>query len=167
MEKTKLRFAPLVRVSTEKQEKQGESLNTQKKQIQEYVKTLTGVIPKVCWKYSGQEHATPDQERQNLDRLLEDSGKGLFDAVMVCDASRWSRDNAKSKAGLEILKRNGIKFYVGTTEFDLFLPQATLFLGMATEMNVEPHCKGQERHSHSRESPPRSHVLPQEHEVGH
>ncbi len=131
----KLRFAPLVRVSTEKQERQGESLQTQRKQIQQYVKTLDGYIPDGCWRYSGQEHATPGQERENLDRLLKDSGKGVFDAIIVCDASRWSRDNAKSKAGLEILRQNGIRFFVGSTEYDLFSPQARLFLGMSTEMN--------------------------------
>ena len=83
----KLRFAPLIRVSTEKQEKQGESLQTQRKQIEQYVKNLGGYIPDRCWKYSGQEHATPGQERGNLDRLLEDSSKDIFDAVIVCDAS--------------------------------------------------------------------------------
>ena len=131
----KLRFAPLIRVSTEKQERQGESLQTQRKQIKQYVKSLDGHIPDRCWKYSGQEHATPGQERENLDRLLEDSSMDLFDAVIVCDASRWSRDNEKSKAGLKILKKNGIRFFAGTTEFNLFEPQATLFLGMSTEMN--------------------------------
>jgi site-specific DNA recombinase len=131
----KLRFAPLIRVSTEKQEKQGESLETQKKQIQQYVKNLDGYIPDCCWKYSGQEHATEGYERKNLDQLLKDSGNDIFDAVIVCDASRWSRDNENSKAGLKILKKNGIRFFVGTSEFDLFLPQATLFLGMSTEMN--------------------------------
>ena len=131
----KLRFAPLIRVSTERQEKQGESLNTQKKQIEQYVDQLNGTIPKRCLKYSGQEHATIGQERKNLDQLLADSGKNLFDAVIVCDASRWSRDNAKSKAGLEVLRKNNIRFFCGSSEFDLYDPQATLFLGMSTEMN--------------------------------
>jgi len=130
-----LRFAPLIRVSTEAQEKQGESLHTQKKQIIQYVESMGGTIPDDCWKYSGQEHATVGEERKNLDRLLQDSGNKKFDAVIVCDVSRWSRDNLKSKQGLQILRENSIKFYVGSTEFDLFSPQATLFLGMSTEMN--------------------------------
>ena len=100
----KIRFAPLVRVSTEAQEKRGESLKTQKKQIEQSVELMEGVIPDSCWKYAGQEHATPDQERKIFDKLLEDSSKGKFDAVIVCDASRWSRDNLKSKEGLNILR---------------------------------------------------------------
>jgi DNA invertase Pin-like site-specific DNA recombinase len=130
-----LRFAPIIRVSTEGQAEKGESLRTQEKQIREYVKKLEGVIPEHCWKYSGQEHATPDQERKKLDTLLQDSAKGLFDAVIVCDASRWSRDNLKSKQGLEILRTNGIRFYIGTQEYSLNSPQHKLFIGMATEIN--------------------------------
>ncbi len=131
----KLRFAPLIRVSTESQEQQGESLNVQKSQIIDAVRNLGGEVPKHCWKYSGQEHASPEFERKMFNQLLEDSGKGLFDAVIVFDTSRWSRDNLNSKKGLEILKRNGIKFFTLNTEYDLYSPQATLFIGMSTEMN--------------------------------
>jgi len=130
----KLRFAPLIRVSTESQEKRGESLKVQKQQIEEYVRILNGTIHKACWKYSGQEHATVDQERAKLDALLEDSGKDIFDAIICCDASRWSRDNRKSKEGLETLRKNGIRFFVGTTEYDLFNPEQTFFLSLAVEI---------------------------------
>ena len=129
-----LRFAPIVRVSTEQQEKQGESLKTQTVQISQYVKSLNGTIPKHCWQYSGQEHATPGQERTRLDKLLSDSSKGLFDAVIVCDTSRWSRDNLKSKEGLNILRNNNIRFFAGTTEYDLYNPAQNLFLGMSAEI---------------------------------
>jgi site-specific DNA recombinase len=131
----KLRFAPLIRVSTEMQEQQGESLNVQKSQILDAVNTLGGIVPQYCWKYSGQEHATPEFEREKFSRLLADTSKGLFDAVIVFDPSRWSRDNLNSKKGIEVLKTNGIRFFVLTTEYDLYSPQATLFLGMSTEMN--------------------------------
>ncbi len=131
----KLRFAPLIRVSTEVQEQQGESLNVQKSQILDAINTLGGIVPQHCWKYSGQEHATPEFEREKFSRLLADTSKGLFDAVIVFDPSRWSRDNLNSKKGIEVLKTNGIRFFVLTTEYDLYSPQATLFLGMSTEMN--------------------------------
>lgn len=133
-EMEKLRFAPLIRCSTEKQEKQGESLNTQTNHINQYVNFLHGMIPDNCW-YVGQEHATSGYERQILEKLLSDSGKNLFDAVIVNDPSRWSRDNLKSKEGLNILKSNGIRFFVGTVEYDLFNPTQNLFLGMSAEMN--------------------------------
>ena len=129
-----LRFAPIIRVSTEGQEKKGESLRTQITQIKQYVQTLGGVIPDHCWQYCGQEHATPNQERRKLDKLLEDSGKNLFDAVIVCDASRWSRDNLRSKVGLETLRKNDIRFFVGTVDYDLFNPEHSFFLGVSAEI---------------------------------
>jgi site-specific DNA recombinase len=130
-----LRFAPLVRVSTESQEKTGESLRTQKSQIQQAVKTLGGVLIPDPWRYSGQEHSTPTFERKRFDQLLKDAGKGLFDAVMVVDPSRWSRDNVKSEQGLRTLREHGIRFFAGQTEHDLFNPSAILYLGMAATIN--------------------------------
>jgi DNA invertase Pin-like site-specific DNA recombinase len=147
MTSKQLRFAPLIRVSTESQERKGESLRTQREQILRYVKSLRGTIPEHCWTYSGQEHATPDQERRILDELLKDAPHGLFDAVIVCDASRWSRDNRRSKVGLDILMKNSIRFFVGTVEYDLYSPEQRLFLGMATEIN-EFYAASQNLKSH-------------------
>ena len=56
------RFASLIRVSTEKQERQGESLRTQESQIKAAVAELGGVIAR---RYAGQEHATAGWERSN------------------------------------------------------------------------------------------------------
>ena len=77
----KLRFAPIIRVSTENQKQKGESINVQTEQITHYVEQLGGTIPDHCWRYKGQEDAPVDEERRLLDRMLEDSGKKIFDAV--------------------------------------------------------------------------------------
>lgn len=130
-----LRFAPLIRVSTEKQKQKGESLQTQETQIRQFVNLLKGTVPADCWKYRGQEHATPDQERTLFDQLLKDSSKGVFDAVIVTDASRWSRDNLRSEEGLKILSDNRIRFFVGMQEFDLHDPNHRFMLGMSTLIN--------------------------------
>ncbi len=137
MKNKKLRFAPLIRVSTEGQEEKGESLRTQKTRIIQYVKSLGGVIPKHCWKYSGQEHATPDfrQERKMFDQLLKDCSKNLFDAVIVDDCSRWSRDVLKSKQGLGVLLENNIEFYIGTSKYDFYSPQHELIMNFMTGAN--------------------------------
>jgi len=117
-----MRFAPIIRVSTEKQKKKKDSLLAQIAQIKGYVKTLNGEIPDHCWKYVGQESATPDHEHRMIKQLLEDSGKNLFDAVIVVEATRWSRDNRFNEEGLDILRDNRIKFYVGPMEHNLFDP---------------------------------------------
>lgn len=132
---TRLRFAPFIRVSTERQEKQGESLQVQKTSAKRSVENLGGVIPEYCLnKYYGQEHATSHHEKKMLDTLLSDASKGIFDAVIVTDASRWSRDNSKSKEGLHILRENNIRFFIGTTECDLYSEEQILFLGMSAEI---------------------------------
>lgn len=130
-----LRFAPLIRVSTEEQEKKGESLNTQKEQIIAHVKVLGGVIPDHCWQYSGQEHATPDQERELLTQLLADAERDLFDAVIVTDPSRWSRDNLKNEQGLNHLRDHSIRFFASTKEYDLYDPRDKFFLALNAAFN--------------------------------
>jgi site-specific DNA recombinase len=126
-----LRFAALIRVSTEQQEKQGESLATQRKQNLRDVERLGGTVAE--W-YGGQEHATPKWEKREVDRLIADAGKGKFDAVIVAYADRWSRDNVKSKEGLEAFRGDGIRFYIGATEMDLFDPTHCLLLGVSAEI---------------------------------
>ncbi len=130
-----LRVAPLVRVSTEGQAMKGESLRTQRSQIERAVELLGGTIPPECWRYVGQESATERDERVLLDRLLDDSPKGMFDALMVQDVSRWSRNNLKSEQGLEILRRNGIRFFDLTTEIDLFDPDQLIILQLKVNIH--------------------------------
>jgi len=115
----KLRFAPLVRVSTEKQDKRGESLRTQTQQLEEYVKELGGIVAN--W-YRGQESASVDEERLIFDQLLADAQSKQFDAVIIRDADRWSRNNLKSEQGLKVLRDNGIRFFEGRREYDLHDP---------------------------------------------
>jgi len=128
-----LRFAALIRVSTERQEQQGESLRTQDGQIVAAVKQLGGRVVK---RYAGQEHATSGWEREQLDQLLADAEKPRrpFDAVIVADASRWSRDNVQSETGLDRLKEAGVAFFVGTTEHDLYNPEARLYLSLSASI---------------------------------
>jgi DNA invertase Pin-like site-specific DNA recombinase len=89
-------------------------------------------------RYAGQEHATAGWERQQLDKLLADAAQDRkpFDAVIVADASRWSRDNVRSDTGLEALRDAGVRFFVLRTEHDLFNPEARLFLRMSASIGA-------------------------------
>ena len=130
---SELKFAAFCRVSTEKQEKTGESLHTQKAEIKEAVKQLGGKI--LVW-YGGAEHATPGYEKKEIDRLLNDAQKKTrkFNAVIVTDADRWSRDNTKSRQGLDIFERCGMRFFIETSEQDLTNEDHRLFLGISAEI---------------------------------
>lgn len=131
-----LRFAILIRVSTEKQEKRGESLLTQRKQLVAAVKSLGGVLV-TCYGDEGHEHATRGWEREQLKRLLQDAGRNPrpFDALMVTDPSRWSRDHVQSEQDLEYLNTKGIRFFTLTTEHDLNSEDARLFLRLSSVIN--------------------------------
>jgi DNA invertase Pin-like site-specific DNA recombinase len=124
-----LRFAALIRVSTERQTK-NESLATQRDRLEAVVETLGGTV--AGW-YGGQEHATPGWEKKEIGRLLADAKKKPrpFDAIIVSTADRWSRDNDASHAGLDVFRLHGVRFFVGTTEHDLFNSEARLFLGIS------------------------------------
>jgi site-specific DNA recombinase len=122
-----LRFASLIRVSTERQEKRGESLHTQREANERDVAALGG---RIVERYGGQEHGTPGWEKKEVDRLLTDARRGRFDAIIVQYADRWSRDNAKSAEGLKVFKDHGIRFFIGTAAQDLYRPEIELFLGM-------------------------------------
>jgi DNA invertase Pin-like site-specific DNA recombinase len=95
------------------------------------VKYLGGII---TMRYEGQEHSTPGSEREMLDRALVDSGKGLFDAFMVPDLTRWTRDNEKNKQSIRIFRMNKIRFFVGTMEFNLNKSHDRMMIGMTTEV---------------------------------
>jgi DNA invertase Pin-like site-specific DNA recombinase len=127
----KILFAPLIRVSTEQAGRKGESLRTQKAQLSHAIEALGG---KVYHWYEGQEHATPEYERRILEQLMADAQARKFDAVMVADISRWSRDNGKSKNYIEILKESGIRFFTGTREVDLFKPNEGFIIGIGVEV---------------------------------
>jgi hypothetical protein len=58
----------------------------------------------------------------------------MFDAVIVAYPDRWSRDNAKSKEGLEAFRKAGVKFFVGATEMNLWDPNHRFMLGMSAEV---------------------------------
>jgi len=133
--KSKLRFAALIRVSTEKQQTQGESLRTQKQQIEKAVESCGGKV--VNW-FGGQEHATAGWEHSEVDRLLEfcERQPRQVDAVIVAHQDRWSRDNIASEQGLNRLQLCGVRFFVLGTEHDLNEPTARLYLAMSSSIGA-------------------------------
>jgi DNA invertase Pin-like site-specific DNA recombinase len=130
------RFAALCRVSGEEQEKEGSSLEDQKEKLAADIKSLGGLIANDDIDYyAGQEHATPDwrEEREILEQLLCDAESRKFEAVIVYDLTRWSRDNETSKRNFRRLKEAGVEFYVRTMKQDLYDPRHTVMLGVHAE----------------------------------
>ena len=111
----KTRIAALARVSSPQQaERDKTSLLVQRQVITEICEDLGFVI--VEW-YEGVESATTGK-RPILDRLLADAQTDKWDAVMVYDATRWSRNVKEAEEVAEHLTKCGKGFYVGKTLFD-------------------------------------------------
>ncbi len=104
----RLRFGALVRVSTTGQEDRGESLRTQRGQIESFVRRVNGTVVK--W-YTGQEHSWNTSDRPILNQLLADARDGQFDAVICCDISRIGRDVLVSLQAVKELKALRIQLY--------------------------------------------------------
>src|SRR4030067_2430905 len=137
--KKSLEFSPLVRVSTERQEKQGESLNTQRTQREganavnavgyirvstpgqaregENLRTQRESIERYAqehgWTlievYSDEGISGAKNNRPALTALLEDAEKKKFEFVIIHSLSRFGRNARDLLNNMEILKNNGIK----------------------------------------------------------
>lgn len=127
-----LRVAILARVSTEGQEKDGQSLEVQTKTLRECVERLNGTIVK---EYIGQESAMGTKARDIFADMLVDCSLNLFDAVMVWDFSRISRNQNDTALFVNVFKKNGIKLYTQTQEYNLNNPESELQAGMFSLWN--------------------------------
>ena len=144
-----LRFAPLVRVSSEGQTGEMKtSLENQKSKIIKAVEDMGGSIPDHCWIYTGNEHATPGYEKSMYQQLLKDSEEDLWDAVIISDHDRWSRDNLDGETGLRTLHKNGKLLFVRDQQQDLTDPtirtQLSLFTVFAQHVAALQKMKSQE-----------------------
>ncbi|NNJ27305.1 recombinase family protein [Alienimonas chondri] len=122
-----LRIGGYYRVSTDDQADRGESLAVQKAAITSDAAALGGTV--VEW-YGGSEHGTAGHARPELARLLRDAEAGKFDAVMVFDLTRFSRDAATGEENKKRLRRCGVRFFVRTAESDPYDPNHGLTDGV-------------------------------------
>jgi site-specific DNA recombinase len=127
------RVAILCRVSTQDQASEGQSLEVQEKTLRKCVEILNGTVVK---EYIGHEHGTEGHERPILDELLNDARRKVYDALMVYDLSRLTRDPIRSKVILAELKKHGIKLYVQTQLYSLDNPETNLIVGLLSEINA-------------------------------
>lgn len=119
----KSRFALYARVSTEAQEADGESLEAQIKQMRVWVAALGGLVVK---EYRAQESAMTGSERLSLSTLFGDASKGIFDAVMVVNLDRLSRDPGRSSAIENNFRLLSLRLFEKTTESVLHTPEGKL-----------------------------------------
>ncbi len=128
-----MRYAAYCRVSTGSDE-QLNSLVNQRRFFGEYVRKRNDVLVKI---YADRGISGKSmKQRKEFMKLLEDSTKGEFDAVLVKDISRFARNTLDFLTGIRTLKANGVDVVfvganqkvIGESEFVL-----TLFAALAQE----------------------------------
>lgn len=128
-----MRYVAYCRVSTGSEE-QLNSLVNQSAFFEEYVRSRGDILVRV---YADRGISGKSmQKREEFMKLLEDSKKGLFDAVLVKDISRFARNTLDFLTGIRTLKSRGVDVVfiganqktLGESEFIL-----TLFAAIAQE----------------------------------
>jgi DNA invertase Pin-like site-specific DNA recombinase len=109
---------------------EGHSLEAQERLFYELCKAR-GWEPVGVYREEGRSaHSEAIAKRPVFKKLLEDSGKGLFDVVVVHSIDRWSRNLRVTLDSLSILARNNVAIVSITENIDYTTPQGKLFIQM-------------------------------------
>lgn len=122
-----MRIAIYLRVSTEMQVEDGYSLRAQRATLIEYCKVNEYSISDI---YMDEGISAKDTNRPQLQRLLEDATKGLFDAVLVHKFDRFTRSVKDLYELLGYLKLHGVSFISKQEKFDTSTAMGMAMLGM-------------------------------------
>lgn len=109
MTETPLRAAGYIRVSTVSQAEEGESLKTQKQQIEDFCKPRGWELIKPLYEDAGVSGAKI--KRPGLDALFEDAEQQKFQVVICADLTRFGRSAADLLSSIKRLKGLGISFH--------------------------------------------------------
>lgn len=128
------RIAGLLRVSSDEQAKDYKtSLDSQAEVIAGYCK-MRGFQMLPPETYCGPESATEGAIRPILGRLLDYAKRDLWDAVMVADHSRLSRDTKEGTEIAAVLRDNGKEYWAGSSQIDLNDPAEVMMMEFRTSM---------------------------------
>ncbi len=122
-----MRIAIYLRVSTEMQVEDGYSLRAQRATLIEYCKVNEYEISDI---YMDEGISAKDTNRPQLQRLLDDATKGLFDAVLVHKFDRFTRSVKDLYELLGYLKLHSVSFISKQEKFDTSTAMGMAMLGM-------------------------------------
>ena len=122
-----MRIAIYLRVSTDIQVEDGYSLRAQRATLIEYCKINEYTVSDI---YMDEGISAKDTNRPQLQRLLDDATKGLFDAVLVHKFDRFTRSVKDLYELLDYLKRHSVSFISKQEKFDTSTAMGMAMLGM-------------------------------------
>ena len=119
-----------VRVSTEKQQKKGMSIDNQKEKIQEYCSLmdleLTNIIVEVK---SGK-----DDNREGYNQVLKMVKDKIVNGVVVYSLSRWGRNITDNWTSISLMEKNKISFFSIKESIDTSNSMGRFFLNIMSSL---------------------------------
>lgn len=128
-DKNKLtRVALYIRVSTDRQAKEGDSLEAQEKALIDYAKEHNYIITDT---YVDGGESGQKIKRTNLQRLLGDVENNKIDLVIMTKLDRWFRNVSDFYKVIEVLKRNKVDWKTIWEDYDTTTASGEFWLNMS------------------------------------
>lgn len=125
------RVALYIRVSTDRQAKEGDSLEAQEKALVDYSKEHNYIIVD---KYIDGGESGQKIKRTNLQRMLKDVEDGKIDLVIMTKLDRWFRNIQDFYKVIEVLKRNKVNWKTIWEDYDTTTASGEFWLNMSLSM---------------------------------
>lgn len=125
------RVALYIRVSTDRQAKEGDSLEAQEKALIDYAKEHNYIIIDT---YIDGGESGQKIKRTNLQRLLKDVENNKIDLVIMTKLDRWFRNIADFYKVIEVLKRNKVDWKTIWEDYDTTTASGEFWLNMSLSM---------------------------------
>lgn len=126
-----IRVALYIRVSTDKQAKEGDSLEAQEQALVDYSKTNNMIIVD---KYIDGGESGQKLNRTNLQRLLNDVKSNKIDLIIMTKLDRWFRSVSDFYKVNEILQKHKVRWKTIWEEYDTTTASGEFWLNMSLSM---------------------------------
>lgn len=121
-----MKVACYIRVSTEMQVQEGYSLDAQREKLLNYCKSQDG-WDVFDW-YIDEGVSAKDLNRPDMQRMLGDAERGLFDVVLVYKLDRLTRSVRDLHKLLDVFEKANVKFRSATEVYDTTTAMGKLFI---------------------------------------
>lgn len=125
------RVALYIRVSTDRQAKEGDSLEAQENALTNYCKENNYIIVD---KYIDGGESGQKIKRTNLQRMLEDVKDGKIDLIVMTKLDRWFRSIGDFYKVLEIIKKHNVGWKTIWEDYDTTTASGEFWLNISLSM---------------------------------
>ena len=131
MENKIIKVALYIRVSTDRQAKEGDSLEAQENALVEYCNKNNYII---IDKYIDGGESGQKLKRTNLQRMLDDVKENKFELILMTKLDRWFRNIGDFYKVIEIIKKHNINWKTIWEDYDTTTASGEFWLNMSLSM---------------------------------